>query len=383
MSESSNEKQIIVIDPGSGTFKLGEAGRFVPRVVFDSVVGKPKFPGLHPGMGPGDFYVGDEALTKRLVLDLDYCIDSGRFKSLENFDRLFSYGFSELQKTAEESYVLFSEAYQVPVAQRENLAEMIFEKHNVRGFFAAPEALLATYGSGKTTALVIDFGEHKTDIIPIYEAGTQSMLIDGNIPRCFFGGAEVTDELMKSLANSGYPFNTYAEREIVRDIKEKLCYVAFDFDKEQEVFEKEQKGKGIYTLPDGTKITVRQQRFYCPEAYFRPAIIGREDTLGVHQHIVNLLDTKKRLIENIMMLRQDFAQNILLTGGGSMIPGFAKRLVKELAPLGNTKWDAKVMAAEYRKFFTWYGGSLLAPMITFVSRDDFEEQGPQCVNAKV
>jgi hypothetical protein len=61
------------------------------------------------------------------------------------------------------------------------------QKHNVRGFFSAPEALLATYGSGKTTALVVDFGEHKTDIIPIFEAGTQSMLVDGNIPRCFFG----------------------------------------------------------------------------------------------------------------------------------------------------------------------------------------------------
>jgi len=318
---SDNEKQIIVIDPGSGSFKLGEAGRFVPRIVFDSVVGKPKFAGLHPGMGPGDFYVGDEALTKRLVLDLDYCIDNGRIKSLENFDRLFSYGFSELQKTAEESYVLFSEAYQVPVAQRENLAEMIFEKHNVRGFFAAPEALLATYGSGKTTALVVDFGEHKTDIIPIFEAGTQSMLIEANIPRCFFGGAEITDELMKTLGEAGYNFNTYAEREIVRDIKEKLCYCAFDYELEHKVFEKEQKGKGIYTLPDGTKIHVKQQRFISPEAYFRPSIIGKEDTLGIHQHIVDLLDTKKRKIENIVMLRQEFAQNILLTGGGSMIPG--------------------------------------------------------------
>jgi hypothetical protein len=59
---------------------------------------------------------------------------------------------------------------------------------------------------------------------------------------------------------------------------------------------------------------VKQQRFYCPEAYFRPSIIGKEDTLGIHQHICNLLDTKKRLIENVVMLRQEFAQNILLTG---------------------------------------------------------------------
>jgi len=91
---------------------------------------------------------------------------------------------------------------------------------------------------------------------------------------------------------------------------------------------------------------------------------------------------KKRKIENIVMLRQEFAQNILLTGGASMIPGFKERLEKEISPLGNTKWESRVVAPEYRKYFTWYGGSILAPMITFISRDDFEEKGPQCVNGQ-
>lgn len=45
MATQKSEKSIVVIDPGSGTFKMGEAGAFVPRVVFDSVVGKPKLPG--------------------------------------------------------------------------------------------------------------------------------------------------------------------------------------------------------------------------------------------------------------------------------------------------------------------------------------------------
>jgi hypothetical protein len=69
------------------------------------------------------------------------------------------------------------------------------------------------------------------------------MLVDGNIPRCFFGilsfflwfsfsfslpgGAELTDEMMKSLATSGYQFSTHAEREIVRDIKEKVRALYF------------------------------------------------------------------------------------------------------------------------------------------------------------
>ncbi|CAJ1330264.1 unnamed protein product [Effrenium voratum] len=324
--------------------KAGFAGDDAPRAVFPSIV----------GMDQKDSYVGDEAQSKRGVLTLKYPIEHGIVTNWDDMEKIWHHTpwaqgralklkpkdglhasslaeriiggrrktplrfYNELRVAPEEHPVLLTEAPLNPKANRERMTQIMFETFNV-------------------------------------------------------------PYMMKILTERGYSFTTTAEREIVRDVKEKLCYIALDFDSEMKAASESSDKEKTYELPDGNIITVGSERFRCPEVLFQPSFVGKEAS-GIHD------TTFQSIMKCDVDIRKDLYANVVLSGGTTMFVGVGERMTKELTALAPSTMKIKVVAPPERKYSVWIGGSILSSLSTFqqmwISKGEYDESGPTIVHRK-
>lgn len=255
------------------------------------------------------------------------------------------------------------------------MTEIMLEAFKFPALYVAVPGVLGLYTTGQLTSMVVDSGHGSSLSIPVYEGhAIPSAVISSEI-----AGHELTRYLHKLLQDRDHNYVTNAEYELVRDIKEHVCYVALDFEKELQSTEPNPDHSSTYELPDGLIADIGKACFECPEGLFKPKLL-RYSCDGIHENCCNSIKNCDSDIHTAL------SRNMVLSGASTLFPGIVERFTKEVTDAAPPTWMIKVTALPQGKHSAWTGGSMLASLPTFqkmaISKAEYDEFGPTIVQRK-
>jgi len=292
----------------------------------------------------------------------------------DGFEKILHYIlYTDLKVASSEHPLVFTDPTLNPEANREKLIEICFNTFNAQAVMLLDKGVLPLISVVKTTGIVVNIGYMFTEIVPVEEGFPIAHAI-----RTFdVGGRDITVYLSRLLRQKGYSLESSTEREIVRYIKEKLCYVSLN--PEEELKGEKAKIEVSYTLPDGEKITITIERFTAPECLFNPAALGIEGK-NLSELIVDAIRSCDESIRNKLY------ENIVLCGGTASLSGLKERLQKELSDVLPETTKINIITPEATSYSEWIGASIIASKKSsnrlWITKKEYEERGPDIIHQK-
>ena len=369
-----SEGQPVVIDNGSYKLKAGFAGDDNPKTVFPSVKGILRKSGYESRSHSESNYIGEDAIYSERGMILKSPFDNGIIYDWETMEQIWHYTFyNKLRIFPDEHPILLSENLSNPFNIKEKSAQIMFETFNVPAYYSMSQEELASHSLETSTYIIVNCGHESTTIWPVIDNSRVSKPMMNEI-----GGNTITKELqLRLLINQQKEFIRSFDLEILRDMKDKLCYVAEDYTKEME--KNEDEIERSFEWPDQTIITLCYERIKCPEIVFNPFLIDIECD-GIHEMIYN------SIMKCDETRRKELFNNIVLVGGTTLLPGFKERIEKEMKSLVPEDISINVIAKEERQFLPWIGGSIIANSPDFqnnwITKEEYDEFGPSVVHKK-
>ncbi|XP_012516427.1 PREDICTED: actin-related protein T1 [Propithecus coquereli] len=364
----------VIFDNGSGYCKAGLSGEVGPRHVIHCALGHPKANVPSKRANHKKYFMGEEALYKYEALYLHYPVERGLVTGWDDMEKLWKHIFEwKLGVKPCQQPVLMTEPSLNPRETREKLAEMMFENFNVPAFYLSNHAVVALYASACVTGLVVDSGDGVTCTVPVFEGYS----LPHAVTKLYVAGRDITEHLTRLLFARGCTLPCVVNKALVNDIKEKLCYIALE--PEKQLHKKPEEVLREYKLPDGNVIHIGDQLYQVPEALFTP------EQLGIHNPGLSKM-VSSSIINCDTDIQKNLFAEIVLSGGTTLFPGLEERLMKELEQLAPKGTTIKITASPDRRFSAWIGASMMTSLSSFkqmwVTSEDFKEFGKSVVQRK-
>ncbi|EGG20683.1 actin [Cavenderia fasciculata] len=373
-----DENRTVVVDIGTYEVKAGFSGDELPLDPIPSIVGRCcagcSRSGMK-GMGFKEFYVGEEAVRKRGILrGVSRPIEKGMVVNWESMEKMMHHIFyQELRVSPDEHPLLITETPNTQKVNRDKMLQILFETLETPLLSIQNPSLLTLHAHNLTSGVVLDCGYTTSHVTVVNESNKVS-----SYEKLDFGGSQATDLLEDMLKKErGYRRYTSSFDGVINSIKTEIGYIALHYEKEREMDTTEQ--ERVYQLPDDQTITVGQERFRCFEPIFQPSLAAIESD-GIQDIIYNSImrcnvDTRRLLFDNIV-----------LSGGNTLVAGMTDRLTKELSNMSSS--PVRVIAPANRKYSAWIGGSIISQLSTFqqsmcISKEQYNENGSSIFNSIV
>ena len=375
----------VVLDLGTGYLKVGMASRNIPDFVLQNVVGRPilRSDDSFAKQKLKDIMLCDETYDVRPYLDLQLPVEHGVVKNWDDEILVMDYIINnKLKIRPEEHPILITEAPLNPIENKKKMLEVYLERFGFTGLQVAPQALLVLYAQGLMSGVVVDSGDGVTHIMPIYE----NYILDHLVRRMDISGRDVTEQLVKLLTLRGYTFHKTSDFDVVREMKEKLCFVSADIELDRRIANETTTYVVPYELQDTRVVKISGERFEAPEILFQPDLIGLE-TKGLSEL---LFETITSAGPNLV---RPLFEAIVVSGGTTMFPGLSTRLTNDLKKLVLTRilngdkkrmeqYKINVEDPPNRRYLVYLGATVLANLTankanSWISKKDLAEEGPE------
>ena len=380
--EENEFPPVIILDNGSGYLKAGFSNQKTPQISMPALVGRQL---LRYGekietkllesetTKYKEIMIGDEVIPYRSLLELSYPIDEGIIRNPDDLFKLWEYALTQKLKIDDpsESRILVTEAPLNPIANKKTICEILFEKLGVKALNIEAQAKCSLFCEGIDSGIVLDSGDGVTHCIPISEGN----IIKFNIERLDIAGRHITQYLIRLLQRKGYSFNSSADFEFARYLKEKYCFISNDIESDRKLERETSYYNSYHLLPDETRIRISDEKFEAPEILFNPSLIGKEYD-GIPYMMM------KSINKCPIDCRKGLYSGIVLSGATTLFPGFASRIENEIKKLyketalklakeKKIKININVIDSPKRKYSVFIGASIIANHYNAEGNEDY------------